>query len=76
MKEIILTTNGRLSDETVSSISKALQKRFGCDAVRCETDPSIIGGFTVRYDGTFYDVSIANRINQLKSHVSEAEADR
>ena len=76
MDEIILTTNGKLSAETVSAISKALQKRFGGDSVRCETDPSIIGGFTVRYNGTFYDVSIATRLEQLKSHVSESEAEQ
>ena len=75
MEEIILTTNGKLSKDTVNSISKALQKRFGGE-VRSETDPSIIGGFTVRYNGTFYDVSIATRLEQLKSHVSESEVEQ
>lgn len=74
MKEIILTTNGKLTSDTVSALSKVLSRKLGCERVRHEADPSIIGGFTVKYDGTFYDLSVRCRLEMLRRHVEEAEA--
>ena len=73
MNEIVLTTNGKLSSETLEALKKALIKKLGADSIRHVSDPSLIGGFTVKYNGTFYDVSVASRLAELKNHVVNTE---
>lgn len=73
MNEIVLTTNGKLSREALQQLCKILKEKFHCDSIRMETDPTIIGGFTLKYGGKLYDMSISNNFRRLKDFVCREE---
>lgn len=75
MKEIVLTTNGKLSPKTLETLSKMLCEKFSCENIRHETSDGIIGGICVKYDGTFYDMSVSENLSRLKKYVMNAEAE-
>lgn len=77
MKEVILTTNTRLSKDTVATLTRMTAEKFGTENVVHVTDDRIIGGFTIRSEGVFYDMSIASQISRLKNSLTDdGEADK
>lgn len=75
MKEVVLTTNTRLKGETVSALIKMTSEKFGTENVVHVTDDRIIGGFTLKCDGVFYDMSVSSQLDRLKETLQSEEAD-
>ena len=75
MKEVILTTNTRLNGETVSALIKMTSEKFHTENVVHVTDDRIIGGFTIKCDGVFYDMSVSSQIARLRETLQNEEAD-
>lgn len=74
MSEIVLTTNGKLSRDTLKGIASMLREKFSCENVRFETDSTMIGGICVKYGGKIYSMSIADNLSRLKTYVMNSEA--
>lgn len=74
MKEIILTTTSKISGETAAFLTEEVKKAFGSDNIIRKTDDGIIGGFTVKYDGLFYDMSIASQLSSMRETLKKQEA--
>lgn len=68
-----VTVTDRIEPDTVKYIVKGVKEKFACGNVECKTDNSITGGFTVRYKGMFYDMSVATQLSQIKASLMNKE---
>ena len=62
-----------LGQGEVEKLSQALCQRHGKSrvALRCETDPSLLGGFVLQLGDTVYDQSVRGMLNGLRRSLKE-----
>jgi F-type H+-transporting ATPase subunit delta len=64
----IVTTAGKLTQETLSQISESLEKETGKEIELLEkVNPSIIGGIILRLEDQQFDGSIATQLKKIKT---------
>lgn len=63
-----LTTAFAATDEIIAKVKNLILEKTGKTAVELETkiDPTVIGGFILKFNNLLYDTSIFNRYDQLK----------
>ena len=63
-----LTTAAPVADEEADRIAGLMQMRTRSREVRLrrETDPSLIGGFVLRFDDLLVDASLARQLDTLR----------
>lgn len=65
-------TAASMSDRQVSALTERLEKLTGKRVIlKNETDPSLLGGVTLRCGGTQLDGSVRSRLEQLRRSLSE-----
>ena len=63
----IVTSAVPLKESEAVALRAELEKRFARKlTLRCETDPSLIGGIRVEVEGRVIDGSIRNKLEQIK----------
>jgi len=69
----LVTSAVELSAEERRDVGERLSKQLGADVtVQSVVDPRIIGGLKVQYGDHLVDVSIANRLQQLRRRLADA----
>ncbi len=71
-KDVILTTSPRLSADAVKTLIKMTSEKFGVENIVHRTDDGMIGGFTLRCGGVFYDMSVATQLSCLRESLDAA----
>ncbi len=72
--ELEITAVDPLDHATLATLRPALERLFGPRLhIDCATDPSLLGGLTVRRGDTIYDLSLRNQIRRLHKHLREGE---
>jgi F-type H+-transporting ATPase subunit delta len=62
---------GRLSEQEVAELRKALEKKVGRRVeVRVTTDESLLAGFVAKIGSEVYDASVVGKINKFRSQLS------
>lgn len=70
--EVTMTTAVEPDQKTSSSLQKSLEKKLGQPVhLHTETDPSLIGGATLRYEDVLFDGSLRQRLDSLKRQLSQ-----
>lgn len=67
--EISVISAEPLSDSDKTSISKKVIITFGEHPVAFYTDPLLVSGLLVRFNGQLLDLSIHGRLTDLKEHL-------
>ena len=64
-------TAGRLTEQEVAELRKALEKKVGRRVeVRITTDESLLAGFVAKIGSEVYDASVVGKINKFRSQLS------
>ena len=72
----VITSATELSDETRERLEKQFSTMLGKKVLASvKVDPAIIGGVVVRVGDTVYDISVANKLKQLKSKAIKGVSD-
>ena len=67
IREVEVITASPLSPANEAKLKKALQARLKAEIVLTSgTDPSILGGMILRFDGTEMNTSFKNRLSELR----------
>jgi len=70
--EVMVTTAVPTDPKTEEAFRKGLEKKLDMPVhLRAETDPSLIGGATVRYGDVLFDGSLRQRLDALKQRLSQ-----
>ncbi len=67
--KVVITSAVELPDDKINDIVHIVKQRFGEDTtleVERQTDPELIGGFTVKIGDVLLDASVRNELNQLR----------
>ncbi len=70
---VVLKTAVELDKETISQIKSALlQSKSTKENIELvvEVDPSLIGGFTLQYEGKEYDTSLVSKLDNMRKQFS------
>ncbi len=71
LADVEVVSAAGLSDETTEKIKRKMEQVTGKKVtLRLRTDPSIIGGVMINYDGTRIDGSIRSRLEQLRGEIA------
>jgi F-type H+-transporting ATPase subunit delta len=72
----VITSATELSDEMKERLEKQFSTMLGKKVLASvKVDPAIIGGVVVRVGDTVYDISVANKLKQLKSKAIKGVSD-
>ncbi len=72
----VITSATELSDELKDRLEKQFSTMLGKKVLASvKIDPSIIGGVVVRIGDTVYDISVANKLKQIKSKAIKGVSD-
>lgn len=70
--EVTMTTAVETDEKTSDSLRKNLEKKLGQPVhLRTETNSSLIGGATLRYEDVLFDGSLRQRLDSLKRQLSQ-----
>ena len=67
MKTAKVICASNVSDAAYAYLCAKLREQFGEIAVERETDPALVGGFTVLFDGKIYDMSLRTQLDAMRS---------
>lgn len=72
--EAVVTTASALDSENLEKIEHFVKANTGANAVQIhtKTDPSLVGGLTIMFDGRIYDSSISSQIKKIKKELKIA----
>lgn len=76
VSSVVLTTAEPLGQDGINSIlAKINQSKTTDDNIELEVkvDPSLIGGFILRYDDKLYDTSVKHKLEQIKKEFNKNE---
>lgn len=72
MREVILKVAPPVDKELIDSIREGFETMLDRQIkFRVKEDPSIIGGFSVFIDGTVYDASMRNQLDEMLKRLKD-----
>lgn len=66
MKTAKIMCAPNVSDAAYGYLCDKLRERFGEIGFERETDPALIGGFTVLFDGKIYDMCLRTQLDAMR----------
>lgn len=72
--EAVVTTATEIDKDSLLQIENFVKSKTGAGSVEIvtKTDPSIIGGITIMFDGKIYDSSISSQLKKIKKELKIA----
>ena len=71
MKTAKILCAPNVTDAAYAYLCGKLRTRFGELSFERETDERLVGGFTVLFDGSVYDMSLRTQLDALRSEMQE-----
>lgn len=71
MKKAKIICASNVSEESYAYLCQKFTAQYGEVAFEKETDPSLLGGFVVLFDGKVYDMSLRAQLNAMRSTIEQ-----
>ncbi|MBS3914801.1 MAG: ATP synthase F1 subunit delta [Bacteroidetes bacterium] len=70
----VVTSATELDKDSLEKVENYVRSKTGAKKVEIttETDPSLIGGMTIMFEGKIYDSSVSGQINKIKTELNIA----
>jgi len=74
ISKVVITTAAQLPEPEIEAILDVVKKRMGDTTLEVykETDPDLIGGFTIKIDDLLLDASVKNELKQMRVELMKA----